>query len=238
MDLGSEEHVVYIILIWFQIKDVSGTVAQWLNRTLKVKEIRVRSVRKGENNNGVKPDGLAYRDEVIGDELRTKILAFLEEIPEDEWEKLKGSTMATRKRRIGYGRALEKSIPTELRGLLPAILASIMESMNDVEKTLLKIFENEYRFTINRYVKNMGLGLHFDTQADKDAIVIGFTIGSKKTTSRSMLFEKDGTLEMHSVLTRDNSVYIFYGNAYTDWKHGSSPPTDGIVYSITIRANC
>ena len=187
--------------------------------------------------NDAKPDGLAYRENVIGVGLSTKILDFLMSISEEEWQVLKSSMLATKKRRIGYGRKGENPVPKELRGLLPAILASIMESMNDVEKALLAVYKDDYRFTINRYLPGMSLGLHYDTKAGKDAIVIGFTIGTTDKTFRSMKFQnKDG--HEHRVITRDNSVYIFYGDAYTDWKHGSTAPTNGVVYSITIRANC
>jgi len=211
---------------------------------VKVRNIKAPKIKKAKMSqekvmgvNDAKPVGLAYRENVIGEELRTKILDFLVSISEEEWQVLKGSIMATKKRRIGYGRQDEKSVPEELRDLLPAILASIMESMNDVEKALLAVYKNDYRFTINRYLPGMNLGLHYDTKADKDAIVIGFTIGTTEKTFRSMKFQNKAG-QMHPVLTRDNSVYIFYGDAYTDWKHGSSPPTNGVVYSITIRANC
>jgi len=211
---------------------------------VKVRKIKAPKIKKAKVSqekvtgaNDAKPVGLAYRENVIGKELRNKILDFLVSISEEEWQVLKSSIMATKKRRIGYGRKDEKSVPEELRDLLPAILASIMESMNDVEKALLAVYKNDYRFTINRYLPGMNLGLHYDTKAGEDAIVMGFTIGTTDKTFRSMKFQnKDG--HVHPVITRDNSVYIFYGDAYTDWKHGSSPPTKGVVYSITIRANC
>jgi alkylated DNA repair dioxygenase AlkB len=190
------------------------------------------------------PTGLFYGDNVIPDELRQQVLAFLLAIPEDEWNVLGRSNFATKKRRIGYGRPAakgrpeEKPIPVELRPMLPAILESIKSSMNAEQSRLLSVFDGQYRFTVNRYKTGMTLGLHLDDQTDADAIVIGFTIGTQRITTRDMKFEKIADGSMHTVLTRDNSVYIFYGDAYTDWKHGSGKPSDGDVYSITIRANC
>jgi len=173
------------------------------------------------------PTGLVYRDNVITDELRQQVLAFLLAIPGDEWNVLGRSNFATKKRRIGYGRPAakgrpeEKPIPVELRPMLPAILESIKSSMNAEQARLLSVFDGQYRFTMNHYQAGMTLGLHLDDQTDGDAAVIGFTIGTQRITTRDMKFENIADRSMHTILTRDNSVYIFYGDACTDWKHGT-----------------
>ena len=189
-----------------------------------------------------KPAGLRYFDDVLLESLKMQFLAYILAIPDSAWQTLgkRGRFTPTRRRRIGYGRVgKDDPIPNELQGLLKAILDNIMPLMSVEEQRLLGVFVVEnHRLTINRYQKNMDLGAHFDDPAGPDAIVIGFTLGSKTTTTRHMIWKKQGSNEVHSQITRDNSVYVFYGDAYTDWTHGSGKPSDGDVYSITIRANC
>ena len=168
-------------------------------------------------------------------------MAFILAIPGSAWRTLekRGRFIPTRLRRIGYGREKEDPIPDELKGLLKAILDHIMPFMGVEEQRLLGVFlVNDHRFTINRYTKNMDLGAHLDDPAGPDAIVIGFTMGTKTTTTRHMIWKKKGSTEVHSQITHDNSMYVFYGDAYTDWTHSSGKPSDGDVYSITICANC
>jgi hypothetical protein len=189
-----------------------------------------------------KPAGLRYFDDVLLESLKMQFLAFILAIPDSAWQTLgkRGRFTPTRRRRIGYGRVgKDDPIPDELKGLLKAILDHIMPLMSVEEQRLLCVFlVNDYRFTINRYTKNMDLGAHLDDPAGPDAIVIGFTMGTKTTTTRHMIWKKQGSNEVHTQITHDNSVYVFYGDAYTDWTHGSGKPSDGDVYSITIRANC
>jgi len=230
-------------------KSKTGSTKMGKSKTgsTKMGKSKTGSTKMGKSKTGSTkdgPTGLFYGDNVITDELRQQVLAFLLAIPEDEWNVLGRSNFATKKRRIGYGRPAakgrpeEKPIPVELRPMLPAILESIKSSTNAEQSRLLSVFDGQYRFTVNRYKTGMTLGLHLDDQTDADAIVIGFTIGTQRITTRDMKFEKIADGSMHIVPTRDNSVYIFYGDAYTDWKHGSGKPSDGDVYSITIRANC
>jgi len=188
-----------------------------------------------------KPAGLCYFNDVLPQSLKDKFLAFVLAIPGSVWQTLRtrGRFKPTRLRRIGYGREHEDPIPDELSGLLNAILDHITPLMSVEEQRLLGVFRVKYsRFTVNRYTKGMDLGAHLDYPAGPDAIVIGFTMGTKTTTTRHMIWKKQGSNEVHSQITHDNSVYVFYGDAYTDWTHGSSKPSDGDVYSITIRANC
>jgi hypothetical protein len=51
---------------------------------------------------------------------------------------------------------------------------------------------------------------------------------------------KGNKKQIHDVETRANSVYVFFGEAYYEWKHESvgSMKQKGTVYSLTFRANC
>ena len=186
--------------------------------------------------------GFRYFPDVLLEALKLQFLAYLMAVPEEMWKTIGSSRSrfkTTVKRRIGFGRQNENAVPEELEGLLKPILDHIMLSATEEEKRLLGVyFDKPHRLTINRYTKGMVLGQHFDDKTGPDNIVLGFTMGTKSTTHRNMIFNNPTTGETFENTTYDNSVYMFYGDMYYDFKHGSSKPVDGDVYSITIRANC
>jgi len=185
--------------------------------------------------------GFRYFPGVLPEALKLEFLAYLLAIPKEVWQTLgsRGRFKNTVLRRIGFGRSKEAPVPEELKGLLKHILDHIMPSATEEEKRLLRVFfDNEHRLTINRYTKGMVLGQHFDDKTGPDNIVLGFTMGTATTTHRNMIFNNPATGEGFENTTCDNSVYMFYGDVYYNFKHGSSKPVDGDVYSITIRANC
>ena len=186
--------------------------------------------------------GFRYFADVLIEALKQQFLDYLMAVPEEMWKTIGSSRSrfkTTVKRRIGFGRNGENAVPEELEGLLNPILDHIMLSATEEEKRLLRVyFDQKHCFTINRYTKGMVLGQHFDDNTGPDNIVLGFTMGTKSTTHRNMIFSNPTTGESFENTTYDNSVYMFYGDMYYDYKHGSSKPVDGDVYSITIRANC
>jgi len=188
------------------------------------------------------PPGFRYFDDVLPEALKEQFLAYLVAIPADVWQTLgsRGGFRTSVLRRIGFGnRAKDIAVPEELEGLLKPILDHIMPFMTEEEQRLLRVFfDMEPRFTVNRYTKGMVLGAHFDDRDEPDGIVLGFTMGTKTTTHRRMTFTNPATGEVFSKATYDNSIYMFYGPMYYEFKHASGKPVDGDVYSITIRANC
>jgi len=186
--------------------------------------------------------GFRYFPDVLLEALKLPFLAYLMAVPEEMWKTIGSSRSrfkTTVKRRIGFGREGENAVPEELEGMLKPILDHIMLSATDEEKRLLGVYvDQKHRLTINRYTKGMMLGQHFDDKTGADNIVLGFTMGTKSTTHRNMIFSNPVTGETFENTTYDNSVYMFYGDIYYNFKHGSSKPVDGDVYSITIRANC
>jgi len=188
----------------------------------------------------LKHENVLYFDDAITQELHDRAIGFLESLPQSALHKI--SNQSAEASRVGYGgidRKMKKegAIPKELEDLLPCILKSI-HSLNPEESRLLDFFRKKYRITVNKYKKKRGLGFHKDWKADNDAMVIGLTLGTHPDTKRSMMFKQDKNT--YRVLTYPKSVYMFYGDAYHNCKHGSkaSDKQVGVVYSITFRSTC
>jgi len=162
--------------------------------------------------------GFRYFPDVLLEALKLQFLAYLMAVPEEVWKTINSSRSrfkTTIKRRIGFVRKDEDPVPEELKGLLKPILDHIMLSATEEEKRLLGVyFDTPHRLTINLYTKGMVLGPHFDDKTGPDNMVLGFTMITKTTTHRNMIFNNPVTGEAFENTTCDNSVYMFYGDMY------------------------
>jgi len=191
-----------------------------------------------------KPTGILYRNNVVSFEQQKNVVSFLRKLPKKTWQpNNRGRFPGKIRFRIGYGRSNQEEMPYELKHLVPTILESIKGSITDEEMKLFDVFKtNKSRVTINRYRKGAKLAAHKDPQEFKNAIVIGLTLCRKQETIRKMRFtQKEGDKKhTHDIETSANSVYIFFGDAYYEWKHESvgNMKQKGTVYSLSFRANC
>lgn len=91
---------------------------------------------------------------------------------------------------------------------------------------------------LNLYDPGDSIAPHQDPPRQNPA-VLGITFCENADTSRTMRFTKvDDKSRKHPIITHDGSVYLFWGDAYSHWKHESmgSKRQKGRVLSATFRA--
>ena len=91
---------------------------------------------------------------------------------------------------------------------------------------------------LNVYDPGDSIAAHRDPPR-QDPAILGVTFCENANTIRTMRFSNvSDKKKKHPIVTHDCSAYLFWGDAYTDWKHESVKNTrqTGRILSATFRA--
>ena len=184
--------------------------------------------------NCLHPQDIYYIENVVSTDLEKEAIKFIEE-NELKWNVISGKIYTgVKKQRCGFGKSNQEKIPDILLEIGQSALLYAKENCKNPE--LLEKLQN---FTldnliINRYFPGDKCGAHFDPPR-KDPFVFGLTLGSLPETKRTMRWRY--LKQKYDIITNPRSLYIFYGDAFNNWKHESvaSKKQIGTIYSLTFR---
>jgi len=127
-----------------------------------------------------------------------------------------------------HGLLLQEAIPN-----IKKFLEKHPSAVNDELFSMMASFAGG-TVTVNRYETGTQLGFHHDPPRT-NPVVVAITMGDDKTSERTMVFQKNEI--KHKLETPMRSCYVFWGDAYTQWKHGSMKikKKSDVVYSATFR---
>ena len=214
-------------------------VADWTNEWARGEERCVtRSIRMEA------PKGVLCFDSVIPRALAEQAFRYIDST-ELVWYGPRSRTGCVKKKksRCSFGRheGTEPEVPPIFeeigRRAIEAVRSRVpIEHAEEVKAILSDA--NAATCILNLYDPGDGIAPHNDP-GRQNAVVLGITLCEIPTTTRKMRFRKvkDKT-KKHTVVTRDCSAYLFWGDGYYDWQHESvkSKLQTGRVLSASFRA--
>jgi alkylated DNA repair dioxygenase AlkB len=190
------------------------------------------------------PKGVLCFDNVIPRALAEQAFQYID-TTELVWygPQSKTGVVKKKKSRVSFGRheGVDPDLPPVFeeigRRAIEAVRSRVpIEQREEVHALLSDA--NAATCILNMYDPGDGIAPHNDP-ARRNPMVLGVTMCEVATTTRKMRFHKckDKT-KKHTVITRDCSAYLFWGDGYSDWKHESvkSKLQRGRVLSASFRA--
>ena len=190
------------------------------------------------------PKNVLCFDNVIPRELAKRAFEFIDST-ELEWYGPRSRTgcVKQKKSRASFGRheGIEPEVPPifeEIGRRAVEAVRSRVPAEHAKEVHQLVSDANAATCILNLYNPGDGIAPHNDP-GRPNAVVLGITLCEIPTTTRKMRFRKvkDKT-KKHTVVTRDCSAYLVWGDGYYDWQHESvkSKLQKGRVLSASFRA--
>jgi hypothetical protein len=180
------------------------------------------------------PLNLVFIPNIISEETNREMMAYYKQESRfsHEGERRRGSFQEGRSGEPvlseKHGLLLQEAIPN-----IKKFLEKHPSAVHDELSSMLASFAGG-TVTVNRYETGTQLGFHHDPPR-ANPLVVAITMGDDKTSERTMVFQKNEI--KHKLETPMRSGYVFWGDAYTLWKHGSMKikKKSDVVYSATFR---
>ena len=173
----------------------------------------------------MKPDGLIYLPGFLDVGGQRRLLARLEDVPEDRWERIRFRGVVARRRKLSFG----VSYQPDVRRALPAEpLPPWLRALRDAATEAVGLPVEPFRTaTVQFYPPGAGIGPHRDAPMFGPA-VLGVSLGAEGR----LVFRRGRT--SYEQLLEPGSLVLLAGPARADWTH-ELPPVKAARTSIYFR---
>ena len=190
-----------------------------------------------------RPDCTLYLPQVIPRELSRRAFDYIDNNNELTWysPRSRSGLHKAKKMRASFGRHdFEPGVPDVFHEIGMRTVEAIQKVGGRHAAALKKHYTELVldNMILNLYDPGDSIGAHQDPPR-QDPAILGITFCENADTTRTMRFTKvSDKKKKHTIITHDCSAYLFWGDAYTDWKHESMkvPRQQGRILSATFRA--